>query len=169
MKEAETARHPAGRVRAVPLLPSGTSSAALLLAATLVAASVVACGGSLSSSPAEYGAPSSEQAVRGFLGALSREDVPSMARHFGTREGPAEKRWGTEEVEQRMLVLSGLLEHETHDVRRARLTEPREDRNRYLVTLQGTRYGAVTLPVVTVRSGSGRWFVERIDTTPLRP
>lgn len=137
--------------------------------AVLAALSTAACGGSLSSSPASYGAPSSEQAIRTFLEALDRQDYPVMARQFGTREGPAEKKWGTEEVEQRMLVLSGLLEHDAYSLRRARLTESRADRRRFMVTLDGTRYGTVTLPVVTARSGSGRWFVERIDTSSLRP
>lgn len=147
----------------------GVRRGTLTLLTLLASAAVGACGGSPSSSPAAYGAPSAEQAVRTFLEALNRQDYPLMARHFGTREGPAERKWGTEEVEQRMLVLSGLLEHRGYSLRRARLTESGAHRRRFMVTLEGTRYGTVTLPVVSVRSGSGRWFVERIDTSPLRP
>lgn len=126
-------------------------------------------GGSLQADSASYGAPTAEAAVRGFLQALRDRDYPAMARYFGTESGPAEEKWGVEEVEQRMLVLAGILAHEESNLRPSRRSVPDENQRRFILSLTGTRYGSVTLPVVTARWRGGRWFVERIDTAPLSP
>lgn len=154
------------------MLPGRTNAApAGRLALAAAAAAVLAapgCGGSgLSHSPAAYGAPTAEQAVRTFLGALQEEEYPAMGQHFGTREGPAEKQLGLTEVEQRMVVLAGLLQHDDYSVERSSLTEPDPRRTRFMVTLRGTRNGTVTLPFHVVQAESGRWFVEQIVTDPL--
>lgn len=145
------------------------AATALAAAATLAAA---ACGGGgsrgqLTQSPSEYGAPTAEQAVRSFLDAAGQEEYPVMGRLFGTRRGPAEARLGVTNVEQRMIVLAGLLQHDGYSVRPATLTEPEPNTRRFNVTMTGTRQGEVTVPVFAVRSENGRWFVERLDTAPL--
>lgn len=141
---------------------------ALVAAATLAAA---ACGGGgggqLTASPSEYGAPTAEQAVRTFLDAAGQEEYPVMGRVFGTRQGPAEARLGVTNVEQRMIVLSGLLQHDSYTLRPSTLTEPEPHSRRFNATITGTRQGEVTVPIFTVRSENGRWFVERLDTAPL--
>lgn len=128
-------------------------------------------GGSAVTSDAasSYGAPTAEAAVRGFLQALRNHDYPAMARYFGTESGPAEEKWGVEEVEQRMLVLAGILDHDGAELRPSRRTVPDRDQRRFVLSLTGTRYGAVDLPVVAARWREGQWFVERIDTSRLSP
>lgn len=149
------------------------SIAAPSLAAGAILLALSGCGGggggSLQAGPEAYGAPDPEQAVHGFLGALRANDYPAMARHFGTESGPAEGKWGVEEVEQRMLVLAGILEHRDADLQRSRRSETDENRRRFVLSMTGTRYGSVTLPVVAVRASGGRWFVERIETSSLNP
>lgn len=138
---------------------------------TLVAALLwVGCGGGgaeLTRSPSAYGAPSAEQALRTFLDAASAGEYPTMGTMFGTREGPAEARMGVTEVEQRMVVIAGLMNFQDYRVEPSRLTEPDPARRRFNVVLEGTGRGAVRVPVFAVRSEAGRWFVERLDTDPL--
>lgn len=148
----------------------GRTRGAAVLAATVTLAAA-ACGGGgqgqLTSSPSEYGAPTAEQAVRTFLDAAGQEEYPVMGRVFGTRQGPAEARLGVTSVEQRMVVLSGLLQHDSYELRPSTLTQPEPHSRRFNATITGTRQGEVTVPIFAVRSENGRWFVERLDTAPL--
>lgn len=141
----------------------------VLVAGVLPAGCASGGGGSLHADDAAYGAPTAEAAVEAFLAAIRADDYPAMARYFGTPSGPAEEKWGVEEVEQRMLVLAGLLDHESADLRRARRSVTDEDRRQFVLSLTGTRYGSVTLPVVVARWQSGRWLVEQLDTSALSP
>lgn len=148
---------------------AGARGAAVLVTAATLA--VAACGGGgggqLTASPSEYGAPTAEQAVRTFLDAAGQEEYPVMGRVFGTRQGPAEARLGVTNVEQRMIVLSGLLQHDSYTLRPSTLTEPEPHSRRFNATITGTRQGEVTVPIFAVRSENGRWFVERLDTARL--
>lgn len=114
-----------------------------------------------------YGASSSELALRQFLDAAGEKDYARMGRFFGTRSGPAERRLGIGEVEQRMVVLAGFLGHRGYEVlREANLAQLGPDRKRWIVRLEGTRQGVIELPVVTVLSGGDRWFVEQVVMDP---
>lgn len=123
--------------------------------------------GGLSSDPGAYGSPQAEMAVRRFLEAAAEEDYVAMGQQFGTRNGPAEKRMGITEVEQRMMVLSGMLKHDDYTLREADLAQIGPDRTRFVATLTGTRNGRVAVPVIAVHTGDDRWFVEQIDVEPL--
>lgn len=90
-----------------------------------------------------------------------------MGRVFGTRDGPAESRLGVTNVEQRMVVLAGLLQFDSYSLQPSSLTEPEQFRRRFNASLTGTRQGDVSVPMFAVRAESGRWFVERIETDPL--
>ncbi len=139
-------------------------------AACLLAASLIGCasgsGGSTSGSMDEaYGAASAEEAVEGFVEAARVRDYRTMAGLFGTPDGPAVGRLGRAQVEQRMLVLASLMEHRSHRIRPASLSEG-PDRVRLMVELSGGRADQVAVPVVAAQHGS-RWFVERVVTEPL--
>lgn len=139
----------------------------LALLALLVASGCASGGHSLSGDPANYGSPTAEMAVRRFLNGVGNRDFMFMGRQFGTREGPAEARMGTTELEQRMIVLAGLLEYEDYALRREDLAQLGPHRTRFVATLEGTREGRVSLPVVAARTEQGRWYVESIDVNPL--
>lgn len=141
---------------------------ALPAAALALVLGLAACGGKqLTRDLDSYGAPTAEQAVRSFLDAAQAEQYPRMGRLFGTRNGPAESRLGVTNVEQRMVVLAGLMAHESYRLEPSRLTEPASHRRRFSAHLRGTRRGDVSVPVFVVRSERGRWYVERVDTDPL--
>ncbi len=145
---------------------TGTGSFSVLLV-LLVSASCASTGHSLSGDPASYGSPTPDMAVRRFLNGVSAKDYMAMGRQFGTRQGPAEARMGTTELEQRMIVLAGLMQHDGYSLRRADLAQLGPHRTRYVATLTGTREGRVDLPVVVARSEDGRWYVERIQMDAL--
>ena len=100
--------------------------------------------------------------MEAFLEAARQREYTTMGRHFGTREGPAEARLGLGEVEQRMIVLAGLLGHGDARLRRRDLARLGEHRARFVAIMTGTRRGRVAVPVVAVVTSRGRWFVERV-------
>lgn len=134
----------------------------------LAAAAFLAAGcasGAPASDGLPYGEETPELAVQGFLEAAKRDDYRGMARLFGTVNGPAERRFGRTDVEQRMFVLAAFLKHERFGVRRSGLTEG-PNRMRLLADMVGTRNGNVTVPFV-VASYRDRWFVEQVITDPI--
>lgn len=136
----------------------------------LACAALVACassGPSPSSGEGPYGAVSSEAAVRGFLDAADAEDYRRMGQLFGTERGPAVDAFGIEEVEARMIVLSKLLQHTGYTLRQSNLAMLGPDRVRWEAALEGSRNGNVVVPVITVPTGGGRWFVERLTLDAL--
>ena len=122
-------------------------------------------GGGSSTIEEGYGALSAEAAVGQFLDAVKRNDYRLMSRLFGTERGPAEDRFGRVEVEQRMFVLAGLLQHRSYGLRALPVAEA-EGKLRYVADMVGTRYGNVSVPFIAV-SSQGRWFVEQIMTDAL--
>lgn len=150
---------------------SRTSRILVVLAAvSLAAAGCASSGGGtggLVDERSAYGSPTAEMAVQRFLDAAKAEDYQAMGHQFGTRQGPAEARLGISEVEQRMMVLSGLLQHQASSVREAQLAQTGEHRTRFVAELTGTRSGRVAVPVVAVTTSDGRWFVEQVDVKPL--
>lgn len=142
--------------------PLGAALATLLVLGPLGCAS----GGSGTvESDNPLGAATPEDAIQSFLNAAKRDDYRGMVRLFGSTGGPAERRLGRAEVEQRMFVLASLLEHDDYALRRSGLTEG-PDQIRFLVDMTGTRNGAVTVPFI-VASHAGRWYVQQVVTRPL--
>ncbi len=134
----------------------------LLSAAALPLAGCASSTGGLSDDQADYGSPTAEVAVDRFLEAAGQKDYQAMRRQFGTRQGPAEADLGVNEVEQRMMVLGGLLEHDSFEIQRRDLARIGPHRARYVATVRGTRNGTVQVPVIAVQTADGRWFVERL-------
>jgi len=143
-----------------------------LLAAAVLAAACGSGGGAQRSvdvaTPAGgYGADSAERAVIQFLDAAQTENYPGMWAVFGTAEGPAIERFGVQETEARMVVLSRLLKHEDYQLRRADLAGLGANRTRFEVRMQGTRKGDVMVPFVTTHDDRGRWYVEQLQADRL--
>ena len=114
-----------------------------------------------------YGATSPEEAIQVFMEAVQAQEFSAMRRMFGTKDGPAEQKWGVQEVEQRMIVLSGLLEHDSYSVRPLDLGYLGGDEQAFVATILGTRQGNVTVPITAVRSRNGRWFVQQLGMDSL--
>lgn len=149
--------------------------AALLLVGPALVTSLPGCASSKSSSSSApsgqtastvYGASSAEEAVRSFLDAAQAQEYGRMRRLFGTNGGPAEDEWGVQEVEQRMVVLSGMLLHQAYSLRPLELGYMREDQRGFVATIIGTRYGNANVPITVVLAG-GRWYVEQLGVDSL--
>lgn len=149
--------------------------AGAVLAGPILALALQGCASSTSSSggvpvgqsaSARYGAASAEEAVRSFLDAAQAQEYGQMRRLFGTQDGPAESQWGIQEVEQRMVVLSGLLLHQSYSLRPLELGYMREDQRGFVATIIGTRYGNANVPI-TVVLANGRWYVEQLGVDSL--
>lgn len=143
------------------------TSVMLVGAAPLLAAACASAGTGLSAEPSAYGAASARSAAVTFLDAARERDYGAMGRLFGTRDGPAERRLGVAEIEQRMIVLAGLLRHEDATLRREDLAQLGPNRARFVAALTGTLHGRAHVPVVTVSTPERRWFVERIGVEEL--
>lgn len=164
MNRSRTRRPVRRRARAA-IAAAAAGPCALLLV-------LAGCGGSSSPGYAEsggvaapvdgYGAATSELAVARFLDSAQREDYRGMWSVFGTPEGAAIERFGVQEIEARMVVLSRLLKHDSYELRSADLAGLGEDRARYEVRMRGTRQGDVMVPFVTAHDAAGRWYVERL-------
>jgi len=134
----------------------------------LVSLAAAACGGSGSSAgqvsaPVEgYGAVTSDGAIMRFLDAAQAENYAGMWAVFGTAEGPAIERFGVQEIEPRMVVLSRLLKHEDYELKLSNLAGLGPNRARYEVRMTGTRKGSVMVPFITTHDARGRWFVEQL-------
>ena len=139
-----------------------------VLGCATVAAMTSACASrSAMRASGEYGAPTTEMAVRGFLDGANAEDYSQMSDLFGTDEGAAVERFGVTDVERRMIFLSALLKHQSYNLQQANLAQLGPDRVRWEARLEGTRKGTVVVPVITVPDATGRWFVERLNVDAL--
>ena len=131
------------------------------------------CGGSSGSAgqvatPVEgYGAATSDGAIMRFLDAAQAENYPGMWAVFGTEKGPAIERFGVQEIEPRMIVLSRLLKHDDYELRLSNLAGLGPNRARYEVRMTGTRKGSVMVPFVTTHDAAGRWYVEQLQADRL--
>jgi hypothetical protein len=106
-------------------------------------------------------------AVRTFLDAAAADDYPRMWRVFGTKDGPAVEQFGIPEIEARMIVLAQLLRNSGYDLQVVNRAAYGPDRIRYEARLEGSRKGAVMVPILTVPAGGDRWFVEQLDMDAL--
>ena len=143
-------------------IPRRVATVLLVLAGGLLSAAC-ASSGPARATGGPYGAVSSEAAVRGFLDAANAEDFRRMGQLFGTARGPAVDEMGIEEVEARMIVLAKLLDNDGYTLRESNLEMLGPDRVRWEAALSGSRKGDVVVPVITVPSKDGRWFVERLN------
>lgn len=148
----------------------------VMLTATLT---VMGCGGGRS--PAESGVPegasSPEQAVEVFLqaaqegtqarerGELGTADraYTRMAAVFGTEAGSIRRSRSSEEVRNRMIVLSACLRPGAFRIASSGDIQSRGE-GRTVVTVELRRGGETsTLPFRTVRGREDRWFIEQIE------
>lgn len=107
--------------------------------------------------------------VERFLQAVNANDIQTMARLFGTREGSISNRDPQAEVEQRMFTLASYLRHEDYNVVGERVVPGRIGDAIQIVTevrITG-RSSAAQVPFTLVRTQDGSWIVEQIGVDDL--
>jgi glutaredoxin 2 len=108
--------------------------------------------------PAVAGALVIEQ----FLRAVNASDLDTMARLFGTKEGPIVRLYDSKQVEDRMFVIARVLRHEDYTILRQEVVPGRrEEATRVLVrmTIEGRQ---IELPYTLVWSNDRTWYIEQI-------
>lgn len=100
--------------------------------------------------------------VERFLQAVNAEDYQSMARLFGTYEGPIEG--DRMEVEVRMATIAEILKHQDYEIISERRPPGREGPTRRIsVDMQVGRRIIRDVGFTVVQSEAGGWLVEQIE------
>jgi len=142
------------------------------IAAVLVIALAAACGGGGQAAPPRTVAPANPEVATSlvidqFLRAANSNDLDTMARLFGTRDGSVLRRDPRENVDRQMFALASLLRHDRYSIKGFQVVPGRRDEaTRVIVTMTvGTR--VVDVPWTLVYATTGSWLVETIDLVAL--
>lgn len=105
--------------------------------------------------------------VEQFLRAANDNDLVTMSRLFGTKDGSVAERDSRAQVEQRMFALASLLRHHDYEVQGQSVVPGRiGEAVRINVRLQLAE-GTPVVPFTVVQSKNGSWLVEQIDVNAL--
>ena len=115
--------------------------------------------------PVGTGAPSVATAlvIEQFLRAVNAKDLDTMARLFGTVDGPITRRDPRKDIDNRMFAIATILRHEDYAIEGMQIVPGRRDeatRVNVSMTVQGR---SVRVPYTLVWSTDGNWLVEQID------
>ncbi|MEQ8328933.1 MAG: hypothetical protein RH859_00575 [Longimicrobiales bacterium] len=134
--------------------------------------------------PSPGAAVAPQLTVERFLQASNTRDLDAMSRLFGTANGPigdtgstfgcAFKKMGSwfggtpcqkrSEVELRLDAIARLLQHQDYTISGEEPVAGRSNpTRRVFVTLRQGQQQVSRLPFEVVRTGEGRWLVERVD------
>jgi hypothetical protein len=114
--------------------------------------------------PLGTGAPSvaTSLAIEQFLRAVNAKDLDTMARLFGTVDGPITRRDPKKDIDNRMFALAAVLRHEDYAIEGMQIVPGRRDeatRVNVRMTVQGQ---TVRVPYTLVWSRDGNWLIEQI-------
>lgn len=101
-------------------------------------------------------------AVERFLNAANANDLDTMARLFGTRDGSVLKRGKRSEVETRMFALASILRHKNYTLEREGIVPGRTGEAIQLVVRMDFGDREVTVPFVLVQTRKDGWLVEQV-------
>ncbi len=158
-----------------PRLARAVAGLALALATLLPA-----CVHQVSSSAGVNGAPgiAPQLTVESFLRAANcvasekcaskPQDLETMSRLFGTRDGSLLLRDPRADVEKRMYALASLLESQDYHVQGQNIVPGRVGEALEIVVRLTQANGKVaTVPITVVKDTKGNWLVERIEMAAL--
>jgi hypothetical protein len=99
---------------------------------------------------------------------VNQRDLLTMARLFGTREGPVARSWPAKEVDERMGVLANVLRHNDYVIGREDIVPGRRsEATQFTVNITAGGH-TVPVPFVLVRSvQEPEWLIEEIGLVPL--
>jgi hypothetical protein len=111
--------------------------------------------------PMVAGAPVVEQ----FLRAANANDIDTMSRLFGTKQGPVARLWTKQQVEDQLYLLANVLKHENYGILRSEVVPGRRDEATSLIVQMTVRGRQVEVPYTLVWSDDRTWLIENIDLT----
>jgi hypothetical protein len=101
--------------------------------------------------------------IERFMRAVNQRDLNTMARLFGTREGPVAQIWASKEVDERMRVLSNVLRHNDYRIGQEDIVPGRRGEATQFTVNMTVGERVVAVPFVLVRSTpESGWLIESI-------
>jgi hypothetical protein len=142
------------------------------MSAPLLLLFAVACSSRPEPQSARPGVPANSEVatalvIEQFLRAANSNDLDSMARLFGTRQGPVAQRMSKEDADRWLFTIANVLHHDSYSIK-AREIVPgrREEATLVVVTMKvGTR--EVDVPWTLVFAESKTWLIEKIGLEAL--
>lgn len=101
-------------------------------------------------------------AVERFLNAVNTNDLDTMARLFGTRDGSILKRDRRADVETRMYALASILKHKDYVVEGEGIVPGRLGEAVELMVRMAVEEREVTVPFIVVQTKNDGWMIEQI-------
>jgi hypothetical protein len=100
-----------------------------------------------------------------FLRAANANDLDTMARLFGTADGPITKRTSKRNVDDRMFALASILRHESYRIKGTRIVPGRrEEATQVVVDMTFSDRRTVEVPFTLVWSKDRTWLIEIFPT-----
>ena len=91
------------------------------------------------------------------------DEIETMARLFGTRDGSVLELYPRDEVEQRMFLIARIIEHDDYVLAGERAVPGRSrEAIEVSVNLTTPNEGVKTVPFTIVRTSDGEWLIESI-------
>jgi hypothetical protein len=101
--------------------------------------------------------------IERFLRAVNQNDIDTMARLFGTREGPIQLTWGRKEIDDRMVLLASVLRHSDYAIGSEEMVPGRRNEATQFTVNIVLRDRTVQVPFTLVRSiREPEWLIENI-------
>lgn len=134
---------------------------ALALIALVAAAACSSSQAPAPSGPAASVAPA--LVVEQFLRAANANDLDTMARLFGTMDGPVSQRDTQKEIDDRMFALASILRHQDYSIEGEQIVPGRRDvATQLLVRMVLPDRRSTVVPFTLVYSKGRTWLIEQI-------
>lgn len=92
------------------------------------------------------------------------DEIETMARLFGTKDGSVLSRYPRDEVEQRMFLIARIIEHDDYRLAGERAVPGRSrEAIEVRVDLTTPNEGVKSVPFTVVRTRGGEWLIENIQ------
>lgn len=100
--------------------------------------------------------------IEQFLKAANAQDLDTMARLFGTKDGPEAGRYEKKYVDSRMFALASVLRHDDYSIQGEQIVPGRRDEATQLIVRMRFGERQVDVPFTMVRTKAGSWLIEQI-------
>ncbi len=98
-----------------------------------------------------------------FLRAANSNDLDTMARLFGNRNGPVANDENRQELDRRLFAIASVLRHDSYTIKGSQIVPGRRNEATQINVLMKFGTQEIEVPWVLVYSKTGNWLVESID------
>ena len=137
------------------------------IAIAIASTTLSACGSSQVEPPRAVAPANAEVStalvIDQFLRAANSNDLDTMARLFGTRDGSILRRDPKEHVDRQMFALASLLRHDSYSIKGQEVVPGRRDEATRVIVAMKFGDRNIDVPYTLVWANAGTWMVETID------